>query len=98
MSLNFHMLLLCYRCVIVYAYYTKIMILQRSAVTWFYDSQSILYFSKEVVLRYYYASTFISCSSAVMVHSIFYDSMRKNCHVTVIISHGNIFSTDSLLY
>ena len=51
MSLKFRMLLLCYRYVIVYAYYTHIMILQRSNVTWFYDSHSLLYFSKYVVLR-----------------------------------------------
>ena len=84
MRLNFCMLLLCYRYVIVYAYYTRIMLLQRiiqrSCVT--------------LILCFY----FYSCSDAAMVHSIYYASMRKHCHLTAILSHGSIFSTDSLLY
>ena len=98
MSLNFRMRILCYRYVIVYVYYTHIVLLQRSDDTWFYASRSLLYFSKEVVLSYYYASTFVSYSDDVMVCSIFYDYKRKHCHVDVILSHGRIFSTDWLLY
>ena len=98
MSLNFCMFLLCDRYVIFYALKTHIMLLQRRNVTWFYSSQSLLYSPKEVVLRYYYASAFISCSGAVMVHSIFSDYMRKHCQVALILSQGSIFSTDSLLY
>ena len=64
----------------------------------FYDSHFLLYFSKEVVLRYYYAYMFIYCSDDVMVLGIFYASIRKHSHVTVILSYRSIFSTDSLLY
>ena len=35
------------------------------------------------------------CSNDVMVQSIFYASKRKHCHVSVILSHGSISSTDS---
>ena len=40
-SLNVRMLPLCHRYVIIYAYYTQIMLLQRSSVTLFHAYQSI---------------------------------------------------------
>ena len=83
MSFNFHMLLLCYHYVIVYAVFTRIMLrqksLQRSCVT--------------LILCFYV----YSCYDVVMVHSIYYSYMRKYCHLTAILSHGHIFSKDSLL-
>ena len=83
MSLHFRMVILCYCYVIVYAYYTHIMILQRSNVTWFYDSHSLLYFSKEVVLWYQYFYMFISCSDAVIRWS----------HPTFLAPNFSIYST-----
>ena len=97
-SLHFLMLFLCYCYVLFYAYVTHIMIIQRRDVTWFYASRSVLYLSKEVVLCYYYAYMFIAFSDDVRAYIIFYASMRKHCHVTVILSHWSIFPTDSLLY
>ena len=47
MSLNFRMLLLCYHYIINYAVFTRIMILQRSDIIWFYDSWSLLCSLKE---------------------------------------------------
>ena len=38
-----------------------------------------------------------SCSDAVMVHSIYYDFMRKHCHLTTIILHRRMFSKELLL-
>ena len=82
-SLNFRMLLLCYRYVIVYANFIQIMILQRS----------LQIICVTLILCFYV----YSWSDAVMVHSIYYASMRKHCYITDIISHGHLFSTDSLL-
>ena len=38
-----------------------------------------------------------SCYDYVLVHSIYYASMRKPCHLTAILSHGKILSKDWLL-
>ena len=51
----------------------------------FYAYQYLLYLSKEVVSRLYHDFMFILCSDAVMVISIFNASIRKHCHVTVIL-------------
>ena len=40
-SLSFRMLLLCYHYIIVNAVFTKIMLLQRRDIIWFYDFQSL---------------------------------------------------------
>ena len=39
MSLNFRMLILCYHYIIDYAAFTRILLMQRSDIIWFYDSQ-----------------------------------------------------------
>ena len=53
----------------------------------FYSSPKKLCYVK------YYDSVFISCSGDVMLPGIFYASISKHCHVSVILSHGSIFST-----
>ena len=83
MSLNFFMLLLCCHYVIVYAVFTQIMLRQRSL------QRSCV----TLILCFYVYSWY----DVVMVNSIYYAYMRKNCHLTAILSHGRIFSKDSLL-
>ena len=82
MSLNFCMLLLCYHYVIVYAVFTRIMLRQRSL-----QRNCVT-----LILCFY----IYSCSDVVMVQSIYCASMRKHCNLTAILSHGRIFSKDSL--
>ena len=52
--------------------------------------------SKEVLLHCFYDSRFISCSVAVMFLSLVYDSISKHTHLTIILPHGRIFSTEPL--
>ena len=97
-SLNFFMHLLCYRRVVLHDFYTQVMLIQSSNVVWFlcFPVCFILLQISFVTLLLFFMYT--SCSDSVVGLSIFYDSIRKHCHVTVILSQGRIFSTDLLQY
>ena len=54
--------------------------------------------STYVLLCSFYAYQFISFSVTVVILSLFYASIKKHYYVTLILPHGRIFSTESLLY
>ena len=66
--------------------------LQRRGVT------LILWFSKEVLLCSFYASQNKTKSDAVSLISLFYASVGKKFHITLILPHWSTFSTKSLQY
>ena len=84
MSLNFRMILLCYHCVIVYADYTRIMLLQRSCVMWFRASQSLLYPLKAIKYSLYgiFYGTRVNACVRRLVHGAVFRVLKLDAQVS----------------
>ena len=82
MSLSFRMLIFAIVTLLLMLIIHILCFFKEAMLRRFYAFQSLLFSVKEVVLCYYYDYMFISCSDDVMVFSIFYAFVRKNCHGT----------------